>query len=245
MHKIHMLTFNIHHGKGQDKELNLERIATVIQSTNAQIVGLNEVDKHFSERSNFFDQAYRLANKLNMEFAFGPAITTSKKERDHKLQYGNAILSTYPIVGYENHPFDFLPRIVEDRALLEAAIQLENRTTLRVYVTHISFAPFLHKKQTEFVINKVRNRGGPAVIMGDWNMKPTTKSWDKVVKHFNDSWVIKNGNVAGGYTYPSHRPRMRLDYIFTTSDIDVMHTKVIKQDEDASDHLPYMATIQI
>jgi endonuclease/exonuclease/phosphatase family metal-dependent hydrolase len=41
------MTFNIRHGKGMDKRENLERIAKVINKNSVDIIGLNEVDKHF------------------------------------------------------------------------------------------------------------------------------------------------------------------------------------------------------
>jgi endonuclease/exonuclease/phosphatase family metal-dependent hydrolase len=41
------MTFNIRHGKGMDKRVNLERIAKVINKNSVDIIGLNEVDKHF------------------------------------------------------------------------------------------------------------------------------------------------------------------------------------------------------
>ena len=56
------MTFNIHHGKGVDKQANLSRIAEVIDICNADIIGLNEVDRHFSKRSLYEDQAGWLAN---------------------------------------------------------------------------------------------------------------------------------------------------------------------------------------
>ena len=47
------MTYNIHHGKGIDKVVDLKRIADVITQSGAEIIGLNEVDIHFSNRSHF------------------------------------------------------------------------------------------------------------------------------------------------------------------------------------------------
>ena len=52
-----VLTFNIHHGAGTDDVLSLERIASVIKNSDADLVGLQEVDRHYSARSNWADQA--------------------------------------------------------------------------------------------------------------------------------------------------------------------------------------------
>ena len=41
------MTFNIGHGKGMDKRVNLERIAKVINKNSVDIIGLNKLDNHF------------------------------------------------------------------------------------------------------------------------------------------------------------------------------------------------------
>ena len=43
---------------------DLERIAKVIEDSGAEIIGLQEVDNHWAERSNFEDQAKWLADRL-------------------------------------------------------------------------------------------------------------------------------------------------------------------------------------
>ena len=48
-----VLTYNIHHGAGIDGVLDLERIAQVIEQSGADVIGLQEVDNHWSARSNW------------------------------------------------------------------------------------------------------------------------------------------------------------------------------------------------
>ena len=69
------MTFNIHHGRGMDKQLDLYRIAEIIKASDADIIGLNEVDKHFSKRSDYQDQISWLAKQLNMNQAFSPSLS--------------------------------------------------------------------------------------------------------------------------------------------------------------------------
>lgn len=45
--EIKVMTFNIHHGKGVDKQVDLYRIADVIENRHADIIALNEVDNNF------------------------------------------------------------------------------------------------------------------------------------------------------------------------------------------------------
>ena len=50
---VKVMSYNIHHAVGQDGILDLERIAKVIEDSGAEIIGLQEVDNHWSERSQF------------------------------------------------------------------------------------------------------------------------------------------------------------------------------------------------
>lgn len=237
-----VLTFNIHHGKGIDKELDLERISQIIKISNADIIGLNEVDRFFSKRSNFMDQAQFLANELKLEYVYGPAVTYETTEGTPKRQFGNAVLSKMPIIESKNHPFDFLPQMTEDRALLEVNLSTK-RKELKVYVTHLSLAPFQHRKQSAFILGKLNETPAPALVMGDWNMTPASRTWKIVTQSLGDVWSEVNPPNQGGYTFPSKRPFRRLDYIFFNKHLRVVDCEVMNVEREASDHLPFTATL--
>ena len=236
---MRILTFNIHHGKGLDRNLNLNRIKEVIRLSQADIIGLNEVDQAFSRRSQFVDQAKWLANGLEMNYIFGPTISIPKAHSAAVRQYGNALLTRFPIVSSRNHKFDFLPRYVEDRGLLEVDVQVKN-TMLTCFVTHLSFAPLQHVKQTAFIIEKVKKKSFPTIVMGDWNMKPSSASWRLLNTFLNDV----NDGQGRNHTFPSNRPFMKLDYIFVSKKLKVIRAEALKIDVLASDHLPYLAEIK-
>lgn len=239
---IKVLTFNIHHGKGLDKKLDLKRISQIIKASNADIIGLNEVDRFFSKRSDFMDQAKFLANELKMEHVYGPAVTFETTEGTPKRQFGNAVLTKWPIIDSRNHPFDFLPKIIEDRSLLEVKLGVKKHE-LTVFVTHLSLAPFQHKKQSSFILNKLLQTTDPALVMGDWNMTPASRTWKIVTQSLSDVWSEVNPQNQGGYTFPSKRPFRRLDYIFIKSKLSVEHCEVLNIEREASDHLPFLATL--
>ncbi|MBM4763460.1 endonuclease [Bacillus sp. B15-48] len=233
------MTYNIHHGKGLDKKVDLSRIAEVISTSKADIIGLNEVDKQFSKRSHFIDQIHFLASKLNFYFAFSPSLTVKSREADMIRQYGNGILSRFPILKSQPYLLNFLPQIIEGRSILETTITV-NGKVLNVYVTHLSLNPFLHKRQSELIINHIKN---PAIILGDWNMKPYTRKWKRVVKRYNDVW--HEAGEGRGFTYPSNNPRMRLDYIFTSKEFKILNAEISNDMPIASDHLPLVTTLTI
>ncbi|PLS14658.1 endonuclease [Bacillus sp. M6-12] len=242
--EIKVMSFNIHQGRGIDKKLDLQRIAEVIKYSQADIIGLNEVDRFFSARSRFEDQALYLANELEMNYVYGPAVTIDTPAENNPRQFGNAILTRFQIVKSENHPFDFLPKVVEDRALLEVTVKA-GKQEVTAFTTHLSLTPFLHQRQATFIVNAVKKSKGPSFVMGDWNMTPYSIAWRKVTKSLKDAWLETNLSLRGGNTFPSARPFRRLDYIFTGKELEPVDCRIINSDIQASDHLPVLATLQI
>lgn len=234
------MSFNIHHGKGTDKQTDLYRIAQVIAKSGADIIGLNEVDRNFSKRSLYEDQIGWLANLLKMKHAFSPSISIASKKCPNERQYGNALLSRYPIKTKKHHIFNHLSGCIEGRSLLDVTVQI-NKQLFQIHVTHLSLNPYLHNKQTDFIVNHLQNHLHPTIIMGDCNMKPGSPHWRKLTHEFQDAWLI--GGKGAGYTYPSTRPRKRLDYIFVSRNLKVLDAIIETKIPYASDHLPLTVTL--
>lgn len=230
------MTYNIHHGKGTDKQTDLYRIADIIEKSKADIIGLNEVDRNFSMRSNYKDQISWLAKQLNLYQGFSPSI--SLKSKNQAREYGNAILSRYPIKTLKSYPFHLKPGLAEPRSILEASIQIKEKQ-VQFYVTHLSLNSFLHRRQSNFILHQ--NCSDPTIIMGDWNMKPESKKWSHITKEFRDVWKLMGNGT--GYTYPSNKPRIRLDYLFVNQEVRVINVEIVKILSVASDHLPLKATL--
>src|SRR5256885_15016364 len=62
---LRVMTYNIRSGNG-----NLAGTAAAIRASAPDIVGLQEVDVHWAERSNFIDQATALGQQLQMQGRF-------------------------------------------------------------------------------------------------------------------------------------------------------------------------------
>lgn len=93
-----VMSFNIHHGVGVDGLLNLQRVADVIKTEGVDVVGLQEVDRHWGERSDFVDQAAWLADELDMHVVYGANLDLDPAQPgEPRRQYGTAILSERPI----------------------------------------------------------------------------------------------------------------------------------------------------
>ncbi|CAH8770802.1 endonuclease/exonuclease/phosphatase family protein [Paenibacillus dendritiformis] len=238
--EIKVATFNIHHGRGIDGKLNLERIAQGIEDSQADIIALNEVDKHFSRRSGYADQLQWLSDRLCMRHSFfGPAISSSSKSGSVIAQYGNAVLSRFPIVSRHNYVFHRSPFDFEKRAVLEVSVHI-HRHLVKIYVTHLSLAPYIRSRQIDFLGDKITQDTCPVIAMGDFNTRPGTKAWHKLQRFATDA--CHHAGIPC-YTFPSIRPRLRLDYILVSRHFHIASTEVITSLPVASDHLPLMATL--
>lgn len=226
-----LTTFNVQHCKDYvNKVIDFDLISNAIKKTNPDIVSLNEV---FGEGSTpmFGNQPQILSQKLNMYYYFGKAITISKGN------YGNAILSKYPI----ENPITIKipdPIVKDEDAYYETRCIIKAKINgLTVLCTHIGLAKSEAKNAVKTLIETIKDIEGPYVIMGDFNMQPDNEILKPLFALTNDT--LENIFTP---TFPSIDPRIRIDYILTSKDIIIEDSNVINV--VASDHLPVTAKIK-
>jgi endonuclease/exonuclease/phosphatase family metal-dependent hydrolase len=238
---IRVMSYNIRHGQGVDDRLNLNRVAAEIGHSGADIVGLQEVDRHWSERSDFADQAADLARDLNMHVVYGANLDLDPlNPGEPRRQYGNAILSDAPIREWHN---TLLPRTgkLEQRGLLEALVTVR-RVPVRVFTTHLQ-----HNSQQERIaqiaaIRKVIGTSQESVVLtGDLNARPDTPEIDAITEDLVDAWT--EAGVGHGYTFSTENPHARLDYVLHSNDVTTCIAAVLST--DGSDHLPVAADLAL
>ena len=131
---VRLVTFNTHHGVGDDGRHDLPRLAKVLAAADADVICLQEVDRHFGDRSEDVDQALLLSRALDMQLAWGPAIDEPRPGGRPRGEYGNALLSRLPILISDVHR---LPGGGEPRSALRTMLELDGGT-LWVTATHLS-----------------------------------------------------------------------------------------------------------
>jgi len=232
-----VMTYNIHHGVGTDGMYSLSRIVRVIREQAPHIICLNEVD-YKTERTYHDDQARILAAELGMEFTFA---------RNLSLQggwYGNAILSKYPIYFSENKILSKREGD-EPRGMLHTIISVNNRK-LHIYGTHLSTDSLNSSVELKELLNHALDWGldEPAIIVGDFNMPPSSKRINDLAYYFFDVGALAKQEY---YTYPSGSPEKRIDYIFMNDKLVPFSVQTIENDYSrvASDHLPVVAKFRI
>lgn len=171
-------TWNIRHGLGADGRVDLVRTAREIAALGADVIGLQEVDVAFGERSHGEDQAARLAALLGLEVAFGAALehpptTVGAPPR----RYGVALLTRHHLETAQHHRLPAHPAAApgEPRAVLVARVRRADGAALDVLVTHLDHADPRHRTaQVQGLVRRTDELDPevPAVLMGDLNADP-------------------------------------------------------------------------
>ncbi len=259
--ELRVLTYNIHHGAGNEQcpdragantpaadcGLDLERIARVIRETRADIVGLQEVDRHWV-RSGGVDQPRALARMLAMSVCFGPNLQLpSEQGAGGPREYGTAILSRFPLEDCRNVPLSRASEKNEQRGLLSADVETPGGK-VRMMVTHLSFIAVDQPAQTEEVAKAAAESALPAILVGDLNTRPGSESLRPLLARMRDVWA--RAGKGEGLTSPAHPgrpPRSRIDYIFVSPDIEARGVEVVTNATTrmASDHYPVFARIRL
>ncbi|WP_165452214.1 endonuclease/exonuclease/phosphatase family protein [Paenibacillus thalictri] len=235
---VRFMSYNIRHGQGDDDKFDLNRTADVIKKSNAEIVGLQEVDNNWSARSEFLDEAKKLSELLGMEYAFIANLEqTAGNGQSEPRQYGTAVLSKYPIKDSRRHPLPKIEDSSEPRGLLEATIDVGG-TDITVFNTHMSIIAGERVVQIKELAGIAGKKSGPVVFMGDFNAKPNTFEMRPLMRNYNEAFRGKNALTA-----PTSKPASQIDFILFNNDFELLSSEVLQT--IASDHLPVTAQLRI
>jgi endonuclease/exonuclease/phosphatase family metal-dependent hydrolase len=247
---VRLVTFNLHHGVGDDGRHDLVRVARLLDDADPDVICLQEVDRHFAERSEFVDQALLLAEALDRELAWAPSIDEAPPGgRTQRRQYGNALLSRLPVRSSEVHP---LPGGGEPRSALRARLQLAGRD-LEVVTTHLSSHSPADRAAQAAAIAQLHQPGGPpTVVVGDLNADAGAPELDPLRGQFADAWELATdrSDQAGrfslrggrGLTHPARRPRVRIDQVWVSPGVTVADARVL-DGSATSDHHPLLVDL--
>lgn len=239
---VTVLSFNIHHAEGTDGLLDLDRVARVIRRSRADVVGLQEVDRHYSGRSDWADQAGALAERLGYHVVFGANIDRDPPAPGRpRIQYGTAILSRYPIVRWDN-TYLYRSPDQEQRGLLHAELDVRG-APMHVYNTHLAASSRTDRLEQTRQLTELIGDTQPAVLVGDLNALPSSEEIATLEAKYSDAWVA--AGQGAGATYPAEEPDRRIDYVFTGEGVRPVWAKVVSSEPVASDHLPLVCRLVV
>ncbi len=230
IYRIKVMSLNMHHGTNKYGFYNLHKVSQFIKEQNVDIIGVQEVDKNVF-RSKFHDQARQLACALQMFYVFGPNIDIGRG------QYGNAILTRYPIKDYKNI---MLPSARENRGLLISQIQVGAKK-VNFFVTHLGLTKQERKDQIRIIRKNIDAYNEKVILAGDFNCKEDSEEMKVLKEILVDVNCMRN--TCYPYTYEAFGIKSRIDYIFVSKDIRVFEYNVLKT--SISDHFPIDAYLEI
>jgi len=206
---LNVVTFNIHSGLGPNGGLDLEQIAREIESWDPDIVLMQEVDR-FRHHSGGIDQPAWFADRLGMEYSYGPNQSPGNGE------IGNATLSRFPIVAQSNTHLPNQPGLKDAllRGLLHTTIEVGD-TDVSIYNTHLQPAyDSLKLSQMRVVAQSLAADPQPMILGGDFNAVSGSQVMSVAGQYLDDVW--DSAGVGPDGTSPGAH-RARIDHVLYSS----------------------------
>lgn len=234
---ITLMSYNTQHCLNYvTREIDFDIMADTIRKCGADIIGLQEMF-NLGETEKFTEQTAVLAKKLGFYHYFAEATRLEKG----KYPYGVGILSRYPILSAETV---IIPdpivrtgkRYYETRCVLKAKIDVAGG--LNVLVSHFGLNPDEQENAVQTVIDNLPKE--KCVLMGDFNVRPDNELLIPIQQRLYDTAEKFDEPKL---SFPSDNPRTKIDYIFTTKDLQVLTADIPAI--VSSDHRPHIATIAL
>ncbi|HMG00251.1 MAG TPA: endonuclease/exonuclease/phosphatase family protein [Gemmatimonadaceae bacterium] len=238
---LRVMTYNIRSGNG-----DLAGTVKAIRASVPDLVGLQEVDVHWAERSGFLDQATALGDQLGMQVRFARIYQfAGVPPHDAPREFGVALLSKFPILDWSNHVITRLstqetnPVPAPLPGFLEARIDVRG-TAVRVFNTHLDYRsdPQVRRQQVSDMLRYIDDASGPTLLFGDLNAPPDAPEIQPLLAKLTDAWPASAGP---GLTDPADEPRKRIDYVLVSKDFRVRSASVPVT--LASDHRPVLVDL--
>ncbi len=237
---LRVMTYNIEYGHE-----GLDKVAAVIRDQHPDIVGLQEVDVHWSARSNFVDQAATLSKATGMSYRFAHIYEMQNTDASNRpREFGVALLSRYPITAFSNH--NITRHSTQDSTaapspmpgLLEARIDVNGRA-FRVFNVHLDYRgdATVRTLQVKEILQYIGNDTIPTILTGDLNAAPEAPELHTLLRFMVDA----QGGVKDEFTYSTTKPEKRIDYVLTSGNICGIAARRVNA--FASDHFPVVAEI--
>ncbi len=254
---LRVVSYNIHAGRGMDKQLDLARTAEVLRRLNADVILLQEVDSG-TKRSGQVNQSEELGKLLGMHFYFAKAMNYGGGE------YGNAILSKLPFSHTSTLalPGGAEPRsaaIVEVTLPKDGAKDEKSKAGLDVMLVSVHLdhrKGDTHMEHVKMISDEVARllakRPAAAIWAGDFNATGSSPIWGVLKKEHG--WtlpVLQAAPDTGKATFPSAKPARQIDwFLYRTNGakskapaLTVLEYNSVNEPM-ASDHCPVVFAVQ-
>ncbi|MBX3483162.1 endonuclease/exonuclease/phosphatase family protein [Phenylobacterium sp.] len=239
-----IVTYNVHRCVGNDRRLDVGRIADVLASLDPDIVALQELDVG-RRRTGGVDQAHEIAQRLDMAHHFHPAMQVEEE------RYGDAILTRLPerlvkaatLPGYERM------RALEPRGALWIEVEVDGRP-LQIINTHLGLVPREQQIQAAHLAGPAwlehPDCRWPAILLGDFNATASSVVYRTLTRQLRPARNLARRKQPSS-TFPSPLPVLRIDHHFVSPGIEVedVFAPFDPPCRVASDHLPLVMDFEV
>ena len=226
-------SYNVHKCVGADRRFDPERTSRVIHEIDADIIGLQEADTRFGERTGILD-----LRRLERETGLIPVPITGVTKAHG--WHGNVVLFKQGTVR-DVHQIN-LPGL-EPRGALIAELELARGGSLRIIAAHLGLLHRSRAQQTRLIVD-LMNDGSemPTILLGDLN------EWRLGDRSSLNTFQAAFGPLPPAVpSFPSTLPLLALDRIMANrrgmiSSVEVHDSPLARM---ASDHLPIKAVVSL
>jgi endonuclease/exonuclease/phosphatase family metal-dependent hydrolase len=216
MHTLHILTYNIHKGFPQFKRrIALHELRERLQSVEPDLVFLQEVvgfHARLAERHANWPTSPQyefLADQVWRDFAYGRNAVVDD------AHHGNAILSKFPIVRWDNE--DVSAHESERRGLLHCEIEIPGwERRLHAINVHLGLLRAWRERQLLALTSRIERlvpHDAPLIVAGDFN-DWTRKASRQLIRALEVSEVFETVGRAPARSFPAMLPVLHLDRIY-------------------------------
>ena len=246
--RIRVLTYNIHKGfSAGNRRFVLHQIKSLIRSVDSELVFLQEIQGEHLHKSqhhhNWPDESQFefLADEVWHHHAYGK---NAIYEAGH---HGNAILSKYPFVEWENIDVSYMRKA--SRSLLHGVIRIsDSMPRLHVVCVHLGLLAVERHRQVKKLVQRINAtvpEHEPMIIAGDFN---ECQGWSDnyLRRQLGLCEVFKQQSGRCARTFPAWLPFLSVDRIYSRG-LSVTSSECLRESpwRSLSDHLPLLAEFQV
>lgn len=239
-----IVTYNVHRCVGNDRRLDVARVAEVLAGLEPDIVALQELDVG-RRRTGHVDQTHEIARRLDMACHFNPALTVEGE------RYGDAILTCFPERLIKVGPLPGHPgmRALEPRGALWVEVEIDG-VPVQIVNTHLGLVPREQQLQAAHLAGPAwlghPNCQGPKILLGDFNATATSVVYRTFLKSLSPARSLSKSRTPTA-TFPSPMPVLRIDHLFVSPEIRVreVFAPFAPITRVASDHLPLVMDFEV
>ena len=237
--RIRVMTYNVQSGKDLAGDRDIQHAIRTIRQENPDILGLNEVQHRTRLCPDGCCQAEAIAEALGYPFFyFGRSIDFLDG------QYGNALLSRFPIRTAEVLAIPDIPQEERDgwfepRTHLCCTLDLGGGQLIRSLNTHYGLSDGEIRSAVQKTVELTGQETLPLLFMGDLNAEPDSPLLQPLFSLMTDTAAKAEGGVL---TWPSNQPVKKIDYLFQRG---FKTLRAWVPDSQDSDHRPFCAELEL